>query len=174
MSFPFRIDPALDLVLERTVDVPPHLVWLAWTTPEHVKKWFTPAPWRTTACEIDLRPGGRFFTVMEGPQGEHFQNEGCWLELVPNRRLSWTNALAPGFRPVPPAATSGDTVSFPFTAIVSMEAHGAQGTRYRAVALHQNPKDREVHAGMGFDQGWGKALEQLVAAMKALPGGAQQ
>ena len=27
------VDPTLDLVLEREVDVPPHLVWAAWTTP---------------------------------------------------------------------------------------------------------------------------------------------
>ncbi|MEO8132928.1 MAG: hypothetical protein ABI831_02985 [Betaproteobacteria bacterium] len=30
-------DPRLDLVLERIVDVPRELVWLAWTTPEHLK-----------------------------------------------------------------------------------------------------------------------------------------
>jgi len=39
------IDPKRDLVLERTVDVSPELVWIAWTQPEHLKKWFTPAPW---------------------------------------------------------------------------------------------------------------------------------
>ena len=33
------VDPSLDLVLEREVDVPPHLVWAAWTTPEHLMKW---------------------------------------------------------------------------------------------------------------------------------------
>ena len=32
------IDPKLDLVLERTVDVSPELVWMAWTEPEHLKK----------------------------------------------------------------------------------------------------------------------------------------
>ena len=41
----------LDLVLERVVDVPQDLVWAAWTTPEHIKKWFTPAPWKT----VDVR-----------------------------------------------------------------------------------------------------------------------
>jgi Activator of Hsp90 ATPase homolog 1-like protein len=35
-------DPKLDLVLERIVDVPRELVWMAWTAPEHLKKWFTP------------------------------------------------------------------------------------------------------------------------------------
>src|SRR3954469_22499483 len=41
--------PGLDLVLERVVDVPRELVWRAWTRPEHLMKWFTPAPWKTIA-----------------------------------------------------------------------------------------------------------------------------
>ena len=57
-------DPSLDLVLERTVDVAPALVWKAWTTPEHLEKWFTPAPWTAKNCIIDLRPGGAFRSVM--------------------------------------------------------------------------------------------------------------
>ncbi len=70
-------DPTLDLELRREVDVPPHLVWRAWTEPELLMKWFTPAPWRTTACELDLRPGGKFRTVMEGPNGEKNDSTGC-------------------------------------------------------------------------------------------------
>ena len=50
----------LDLVLERVVDVPAHLIWKAWTEPEELKPWFCPKPWRTTEAEIDLRPGGIF------------------------------------------------------------------------------------------------------------------
>lgn len=66
-SNPQQPDPKLDLVLERVVDVPRELVWKARTTPEHLKKWFTPAPWTTVDCEIDLRPGGIFRTVMRSP-----------------------------------------------------------------------------------------------------------
>ena len=94
-------DPKLDLVLERTVDVPPELVWLAWTTPEHICKWFTPKPWTTTSCEIDLRPGGAFKAIMCSPEGKEFPNVGCYLEIVPNRRLVFTDALLPGYAPVP-------------------------------------------------------------------------
>ena len=56
------IDPKLDLVLERVVDVPVHLVWKAWTEPEHLKPWFCPKPWYVSECEIDLRPGGMLRT----------------------------------------------------------------------------------------------------------------
>ena len=75
-------DPRFDLVLERVVDVPRELVWKAWTTPEILMRWFTPAPWSTIACELDLRPGGIFHTVMRSPEGEDFPNAGCVLEVV--------------------------------------------------------------------------------------------
>jgi uncharacterized protein YndB with AHSA1/START domain len=69
-------DPRLDLLLERIVDVPPVLVWAAWTEPVRLKKWFTPAPWQTVDCEIDLRPGGIFRFVMRSPEGEEFPHVG--------------------------------------------------------------------------------------------------
>ena len=97
-----QYDPRLDLLLERVVDVPPELVWAAWTMPKHIKKWFTPAPWQTVDCQIDLHPGGIFRTVMRGPEGQEFTNVGCFLEIVPNRKLVWTVALGPGFRPAEP------------------------------------------------------------------------
>jgi uncharacterized protein YndB with AHSA1/START domain len=157
-------DPKLDLVLERIVDVPRELVWMAWTTPEHVKKWFTPAPWTTVDCEIDLRPGGIFRTVMRSPEGQEFPNVGCYLEVVENERLVWTDALAPGYRP---SKTSfcGDAPLF--TAIIRLEPHG-QGTKYTALAIHGNEADRRKHEEMGFHDGWGKALDQLVAIVKKL------
>jgi len=153
-------DPALDLVLEREVDVPPELVWAAWTTPEHVKKWFAPKPYETAECEIDLRPGGIFRVVMRSPEGETMdQGAGCFLEVVENRRLVWTAALGPGFRPV--------ASDFPFTAIITMEPAGS-GTRYRAVAVHGSPEVKDEHEKMGFQEGWGMALDQLVEVVKGL------
>lgn len=149
-------DPRLDLVLERVVEVPPKLVWRAWTEPELLKQWFTPRPWRTVECEIDLRPGGVFRTLMRGPEGEEGGDTGCYLEVEEGRRLTWTGALMPGFRPATVGA--GEPV---FTAIITMEPHG-EGTKYTAVAMHLDEAGREAHEAMGFHEGWGAALDQLV------------
>jgi len=158
-------DPRLDLVLERIVDVAPELVWAAWTTPEHIKHWFTPAPWKTVDCEIDLRPGGIFRTVMRSPEGKDFPEAGCYLEVIRNERLVWTNALAPGFRPsTPPAAEVGDCRELIFTAVIALEPHG-NGTKYTALVMHADAEGRKKHEEMGFHDGWGKALDQLVAYM---------
>jgi uncharacterized protein YndB with AHSA1/START domain len=162
----YQPDPKLDLVLERIVDVPRGLVWTAWTTPEHVKTWFTPAPWTTVDCEIDLRPGGIFRTVMRSPEGQEFPNVGCFLEVVENQRLAWTNVLAPGYRPSSrPSDDSCD--AFAFTAVISLEPHG-DGTKYTALVIHGDEESRRKHAEMGFHEGWGKALEQLVAIVKKM------
>jgi uncharacterized protein YndB with AHSA1/START domain len=163
---PQRIDPQLDLVLERVVDVPRELVWRAWTVPEHLMKWFTPAPWTTVEAELDLRPGGIFRTVMCSPEGQRFNNVGCYLEVLPNERLIWTNALSPGFRPAgTPTADMPECEHFAFTAVLTLTAAGA-GTRYQALVMHSTEASRRQHDEMGFQEGWGKALDQLVAAAK--------
>lgn len=157
MSTPKYIpNPRLDLFFERIVDVPPALVWAAWTQPEHLKKWFTPAPWQTVDCEIDLRPGGIFRTTMRSPEGQEFPNLGCYLEVIPNEKLVWTDALLPGYRP--------STTGF-MTAIIQLEPHGT-GTKYTAMAIHKDEEGRKQHEQMGFAEGWGKALDQLVALAK--------
>ena len=157
-------DARLDLVFERVVDVPPELVWRAWTTPSILTKWFTPAPWTTVDCEIDLRPGGIFRTTMRSPEGQEFPNAGCYLEIVPNRKLVWTNALAPGYRPARQAVACPG-VEFPFTAVISFEPSGS-GTKYTALLIHGDEDSRKQHEAMGFHDGWGTALDQLVALVK--------
>lgn len=137
---------------------------MAWTIPEHLKKWFTPVPWKTVDCEIDLRPGGMFRTVMRSPEGQEFPNVGCYLEIVENEKLVWTNALAPGYRPSnSPGAMPCDT--FFFTAVIALEPRG-NGTKYTALVIHGDEDARKKHEEMGFHDGWGKALDQLVAVAK--------
>lgn len=159
------LNPALDLSFERIVEVPRELVWKAWTQPQHLRHWFTPAPWKTIDCEIDLRPGGRFFTIMQSPEGQTFPGTGCYLEVIENERLTWTNALLPGFRPISGVVQPEATVDFKFTATIQLESHGT-GTRYTATVCHADPAGCEKHKAMGFEQGWGTALEQLVAYIK--------
>ncbi|HRI02462.1 MAG TPA: SRPBCC family protein [Pyrinomonadaceae bacterium] len=158
----FTFDDELDLRFERIVDIKPELVWAAWTQPEHLVHWFTPAPWKTIACEIDLRPGGIFRTVMQSPEGQEFPGTGCYLDVVENERFVWTSALGPGFRPNAP-----EPDAMFFTAMISIEPDG-DGTKYTAVAIHRSKEDRKKHEDMGFEHGWGKALEQLVEYMKSV------
>lgn len=151
-------DPERDLMLERVLPVSPERVWACWTEPRHLERWFTPAPWTTSDVVMELRPGGLFQSRMTGPDGEPLLNIGCVLEVVPLRRLVWTDGMWPGFRP--------KTTGF-LTAFILLEPH-PEGTRYIAIARHVDAKGRNEHAAMGFHDGWGVATDQLVALAKTL------
>lgn len=147
------------LVLERIFEAPRDLVWTALTTPEHLKQWFAPKPYRIVECELDLRPGGTFSFRMNGPDDFDSTETSCVLEVVEGEKLVWSNALLPGFWPAPalPEGCGG----FPMTAIMTLEDLGDGKTRYRATALHRNEADRATHEQMGFHEGWGTCADQL-------------
>jgi uncharacterized protein YndB with AHSA1/START domain len=166
MTAIFCANPQLDLSFSRIVDVPRSLIWRAWTDPERLKPWFCPLPLTTIACEIDLRPCGVFPTTMQSPEGQTFPNEGCYLAVVPNEKLVWTNALLAGYRPSAASDTCGSAdASFMFTAMIEL-ADAPQGTRYTATVIHADEAGCQQHAVMGFEAGWGMALDQLVAMIK--------
>jgi len=155
-----------DLILERTMDAPRDLVWKAWTDPEHVKSWWAPKPYETPECEIDLRPGGIFYTRMTGPDGFDNASAGCFLEIVPGERIVWTSALGPGYRPT--EIDPGNCGGFAFTAVVTFEDTEDGRTRYRAVAMHKDGADSETHRQMGFHEGWGTCAGQLEDVARSL------
>ncbi len=149
-----------DLVLERTLNAPLDLVWKAYTDPEHIKRWFAPRPYEITEVELDLQPGGVFRIRMVGP--DNFDTghgtPGCVLEVIEREKLVWTSALGPGYRP---NEMGEGCESFPFTAVVTFADAGNGKTNYKAVALHKDEADRDTHAKMGFQEGWGTVAVQL-------------
>jgi uncharacterized protein YndB with AHSA1/START domain len=153
-----RNDGSLDLTLKRTIDAPRALIWKVWTDPKHVMKWWAPAPWTTVDCEIDLRPGGMIRTVMRSPEGQDYPNVGCFLELIENEKLIWTDALGPGYRPA---------LEPFFTAIFTLEEHAGK-TNYAVRVLHKDEADKKKHEDMGFQFGWSKCLDQLVELVTRL------
>jgi uncharacterized protein YndB with AHSA1/START domain len=161
MNKHFAIDPRLDLVFERFIDAPKHLVWEALTKPEHLKEWYMPKAWGTVSnCELEVRPGGMFSIDIATGDGQEFPNLGCFLEVVTMERLSWTSMLFPGYRP----AVFDDV---PITAIVTMESVGS-GTRYVFTALHRDEADLEKNKTSGWHQGTEIALDQFVEHVKSM------
>jgi len=156
MTNEIKIDPKLDLVFERTTSLPVEKIWKGWTDPETLMKWFCPKPWKVTECRIDLRAGGEFFNAMEGPAGVKMNNHGCYLEVIVNKKLIWTDMMTKGFRPAP-----SDQMGFHFVATI-MLTKTDKGTLYRAIVRHADEEGRKKHEQMGFQEGWGKAFDQLV------------
>ncbi len=156
--------PDLDLQFHREVSLSPAQIWEGWTNPATLKQWFCPRPWQVIDCEIDLRPGGIFRTVMQSPEGDTLPaSVGTYLLIEPEQRLVWTNMLEPGFRPAP--GPSADSPGFFFVVDLRLSPLPHGGTRYTAQVMHQDQAAKQAHADMGFQEGWGIALDQLVELM---------
>lgn len=108
---------------------------------------------------MDLRPGGEFFTLMNGPEGEQFGEPGVFLEVIEGERLVFTDAMRPGWVPSGRAFMVAD---------VRFEDAGAGRTRYRARAMHWTAEAVKEHEDMGFHEGWNQAADQLVELARAL------
>ena len=147
-----------ELSLTRLIDAPRAALYRCWTEAELLKQWFTPRPWTTPVVEIDVRAGGSSQMVFRGPEGQEFPNNGVYLEVVPNRKLVFTDAYTEAW--IPSAK--------PFmTATITFTDEGGK-TRYDAVARHWTAEDKAKHEQMGFHEGWGKATGQLEALARSL------
>ncbi len=148
---PTDLDPTLDLVLTREVNAPREVLFTCWTTPEHLVHWFVPKPHKVSACTLDVRAGGACNTTFD-IDGTQMENNGVYLEVVPNEKLVFTDTYTAGWKPNPE----------PFmTAIVTFEDIGGGRTRYTAIARHRNAEAAKTHADMGFHDGWGTVVTQL-------------
>lgn len=147
-----------DLVLTRLLAAPADKLFRCWTDTALLKQWFVPSPWTIARAEVDLRPGGGSLIVMRDPDGKEYPNAGVYLEVIPNRRIVFTDAYTAGW--VPSAKPF-------FTAIVTFEPEGTQ-TRYTAIARHWTEEARQQHEAMGFHTGWGICADQLEALAATL------
>lgn len=80
-----------EIVVTRTFDAPPRIVFTAWTTPELFRRWWAPKSlgMSMVACDMDVRTGGGYrIAFSPNPAMEFF---GKYIEVVPNERLVWTN-----------------------------------------------------------------------------------
>ena len=159
MTTQCRREEPLTLVLERIINSPRETVWRCWTDTALLKQWFCPKPWQVPEADFDLRPGGRMNTTMAGPNGERFDNVGCFLEVVPHRRLTFTDFFSEDF--VPRAE--------PFiTGYVELSDTADGGTRMIWGARHATEDSLKKHEEMGWEPGWTAASGQLTELAEQL------
>jgi uncharacterized protein YndB with AHSA1/START domain len=141
-----------ELKLTRLIDAPREAVYQAWTDPELLRQWFAPLPYTTPFAELNVYAGGANTITMRGPDGNDMPNTGCYLEVIPNEKLVFTDAYGPDWTP-----RDGK----PFMTVALTFADEGGKTRYTARVLHWTAEDRQTHETMGFHQGWAICTEQL-------------
>jgi uncharacterized protein YndB with AHSA1/START domain len=89
MPEPLKITTPTDreIVIERRFDAPRDLVFLCYTKPELLRRWYGLPDWVMTVCEIDLRVGGRWRFVTRAPNGYEMGSGGVYREIEAPARL---------------------------------------------------------------------------------------
>ena len=83
-----------EMVVTRTFDAPPRLVFEAWTQPDLFRQWWVPKSSGAIllSCEQDVRVGGSYRLEFSHPNfATPMAFFGRYLEVVPNARIVWTN-----------------------------------------------------------------------------------
>lgn len=150
------VDEAV-IVINRLFDAPRTALWKAITEPRHVMQWFGGAGFTNLACEIDLRPGGRWHHVMRAPDGTEIRCDFVYIEVTEPDRLVWQQldrGLNAGSRPT-------------CVTTVTLDEIGTQ-TQWRLVARFDSIAERDIAAGMGFSDVISAGFEQLAELLKTL------
>ena len=75
------------LRLSRVFHAPRKIVFKAWSSADHVKRWFCPETFTIPDAKVQMHVGGAFDVCMRSPAGEEHWVRGTFIEVTPPRRL---------------------------------------------------------------------------------------
>ncbi len=140
------------VTLNRLIDVPVTLMWKVWTEPKHLIAWWGPTVFTNSGCEVDLRVGGLWRIVMNGPGGSAFPMEATYTEIVPGARLAYAMA----------AVSPEGVLQLKGVTTVTMRDEGGK-TRLIVQADAKGFIPEAVQMLAGMEMGWSQSLDKLAA-----------
>jgi uncharacterized protein YndB with AHSA1/START domain len=127
------------ILITREFDAPRHLVYLAWTTPELIKRWWSGDRGEVTEVEVDLRVGGRWRYVMAAYRGGfEVAFHGEYREIVPDERVVTTEVFEDGRTTMP------------------------------ILVQHSSQEHRDAHLNSGMEGGMNEAMDKLEQVAQSL------
>lgn len=136
-----------EILITRTFDASASAVFDAWTTPEHVRKWWGTEDAPLVVCDIDLRVGGSWRYVVGYADGKELGWRGTYREIERPNRLVATEVWEPF-----PDAESVNTLTL-------TENDGT--TTLRVTVLHSSKENRDGHLNSGMESGMQLVLDRL-------------
>ncbi|SEP62080.1 Uncharacterized conserved protein YndB, AHSA1/START domain [Devosia sp. YR412] len=83
-----------ELVITRTFNAPPNVVYRAWSQPDLFRRWWMPRSLTGVSlvgCDMDVRTGGKYRLEFGSGGSETMAFYGKYLDVVENHRIVWTN-----------------------------------------------------------------------------------
>jgi len=149
-----------EVLISRMLDAPRDLVFRTWTEAAHIARWWLPPGFANTACEIDLRVGGRMYIGMRSPDGVDYPCEALFEEITPSERLVF-QGLGSDTHPCGSGVPPGSRVTVNFV-------EQGQQTRLTIRASFSTPQLCAAARDHGFEPSWQGALHGFAAYLQHL------
>jgi uncharacterized protein YndB with AHSA1/START domain len=151
------------LRLSRVFHAPRETVFKAWSSSDHVKRWFSPETYSVSDATVEMHVGGRFEVCMRSPHGEEHWTRGTFVEVTPHTRLVIDmHATDAAGKPL-------------FRAYTEVDFSDALGGTRMDVLQTYTFIDPAIAAPMvtGAPEGWRTTLDKLEKEVVRMRGGAE-
>ena len=149
------------LRLSRVFHARRETVFRAWSSAEHMKRWFSPETFTVSNATVEMHVGGAFDVCMRSPDGVEHWTRGTFVEVTPPTRLV-IDAHA--------TDSSGHPLFRAYTEVDFTDTLG--GTRMDLVQTYTFV-DPSIAAPMvaGAPEGWRTTLDKLEREVVRMQGG---
>jgi uncharacterized protein YndB with AHSA1/START domain len=134
-----------ELLIVRTFNAPPSVVFALWSSAEHFKRWMGPKSFTCSEATIDFRVGGSYRALIKSAEyGENWFG-GVYREIVPDKRLvftfTWDN--------------EGPSAGLEMLVTITFEEQNGKTVQSFHQAPFSNVERRDSHVG-----GWSQAFDK--------------
>jgi uncharacterized protein YndB with AHSA1/START domain len=143
--------------ISRTLHAPRELVFRAWSSADHVKRWFAPAGFTVPDAKVEMRVGGPFEVLMRAPDGVKHRARGKFVEVSKFDRLALDLTVEDA---------SGHALFRAYTEASFSEALG--GTRIDVMQSYTVLDPDAAWMTTGAPQGWAETLDNLSAELRRM------
>jgi uncharacterized protein YndB with AHSA1/START domain len=137
-------------------------VFKAWSSDDHVKRWFCPETFTISDAKVQMYVGGPFEVCMRSPAGEEYWTRGTFVEITPNARLVIDMIVA---------NSTGKPLFSAYTEIDFSDALG--GTRMDVVQTYTLIDPSTAWMVTGAPDGWRTTLDKLAMEVVRMQGGSE-
>ncbi|MBV8088763.1 MAG: SRPBCC domain-containing protein [Alphaproteobacteria bacterium] len=148
------------LRLSRVFHARRETVFKAWSSGDHVKRWFAPDTFTVPDAKVEMHVGGTFDVCMRSPAGEEHWIRGRFVEVTPHTRLAIDMHIA---------NSAGDELFRAFTEVDFSDALG--GTRMDVVQTYTLIDPSKAWMVAGAPNGWRTTLDKLEKEVVRMQGG---
>ena len=155
-----KVQPA-PLRVSRVFSAPRDMVFKAWSSADHIKRWFCPNGYSVPEATVEMRVGGRFEVCMRSPEGMEHWTKGTFTEVVVPERLTIDHHV------VDPCG--GGPL---FSAVTQVKFSAAVGGTLMEVVQTYTVADAAQAEPMlkGAPEGWRQTLDKLETEIARIQG----